>query len=632
MQLEDDRKLFGYDDVSMQECEYQATQIFYTNEPLNAQEMDQITAVEYSRDGEHLAVGDRGGRIWIYSTNDGRNKCKPKPFNAFIEKYEDDFKSDALHGHSSLPSSSASQPRSGGSEQDEEDEEEEDDDLKDNLEDKDVMKRGLVYDFYGQFQSHQPEFDYLKSLEIEEKINCISWCRCANNSLSLLACNDKTIKLWKVFEKSMYRQSGSSFHKKFKTSSVTNSDYQFSNVSLPQIECDDIITAAISRRVYQNGHKFHIHSLDVNCDCETFISADDLRINLWHFDTPSTSFNLCDLKPDSMENLTNTITKAILHPLHCNYMAYTTSQSQICFCDMRQNCHIRNNNTLFIDNYEQYSPSTSSSQVIKNGNNLYQFASTKVFQYQQPLIHRDFFTDLASYISGITFTKDGNCMIVRDYFNAYVWDIRHNEKPLKIIPVHPYYANDMKHLYESDLLFDKFKVVSSPNSMSVATGTYNNSFVVANYETQQIQKCVLNANQVVAFQNKLKKNQKKLKKLKKLNKLKQKQKQHEKQSAASMDVDLQSIGKEVDREQRERDGEREDERMKDKDSDSKKALQQQQHEEEEEEAVAVKPSWLQSSYFQKGNFDQKTLHLSWHPKKDVIAAVSGSQLLIFQKL
>jgi hypothetical protein len=29
------------------------------------------------------------------------------------------------------------------------------------------------YCFLTEFQSHEPEFDYLKSLEIEEKINCI---------------------------------------------------------------------------------------------------------------------------------------------------------------------------------------------------------------------------------------------------------------------------------------------------------------------------------------------------------------------------------------------------------------------------------------------------------------------------
>ena len=46
-------------------------------------------------------------------------------------------------------------------------------------------------------QSHEPEFDYLKSLEIEEKINQVRWCHSGAASL-LLSTNDKTIKLWKV--------------------------------------------------------------------------------------------------------------------------------------------------------------------------------------------------------------------------------------------------------------------------------------------------------------------------------------------------------------------------------------------------------------------------------------------------
>ena len=42
------------------------------------------------------------------------------------------------------------------------------------------------------------QFDYLKSLEIEEKINKIRWCQTANGARLLLSTNDKTIKLWKV--------------------------------------------------------------------------------------------------------------------------------------------------------------------------------------------------------------------------------------------------------------------------------------------------------------------------------------------------------------------------------------------------------------------------------------------------
>jgi hypothetical protein len=38
-------------------------------------------------------------------------------------------------------------------------------------------------------QSHEPEFDYLKSLEIEEKINRIKWCKRQNSAHFLLSTN-----------------------------------------------------------------------------------------------------------------------------------------------------------------------------------------------------------------------------------------------------------------------------------------------------------------------------------------------------------------------------------------------------------------------------------------------------------
>jgi hypothetical protein len=54
------------------------------------------------------------------------------------------------------------------------------------------------YRYLTEFQSHEPEFDYLKSLEIEEKINKVKWCRTSCGSRMLLSTNDKTIKLWRV--------------------------------------------------------------------------------------------------------------------------------------------------------------------------------------------------------------------------------------------------------------------------------------------------------------------------------------------------------------------------------------------------------------------------------------------------
>merc|ERR1712013_432638 len=115
------------------------------------------------------------------------------------------------------------------------------------------------------------------------------------------------------------------------------------------------------------------------------------------------------------------------------------------------------------------------------------------------------------------------------------------------------------------------------------------------------QRCVLNTNHVAVFQKQLKK-QRKLKKMRR---------NHRKKGA-------QSLGHLDKVEEEDRVDVREPQKV---------HGHGQGHEE-----MPMKPPWLESSYFQKGNFDQKTLHLSWHPKKDVIAAVGGSQLLLFQKL
>jgi hypothetical protein len=55
----------------------------------------------------------------------------------------------------------------------------------------------------------------------------------------------------------------------------------------------DNIIAAVPRKVYSNAHAYHIHSISVNSDQETYISADDLRINLWNLNISDQSFSEC---------------------------------------------------------------------------------------------------------------------------------------------------------------------------------------------------------------------------------------------------------------------------------------------------------------------------------------------------
>ena len=161
---------------------------------------------------------------------------------------------------------------------------------------------------------------------------------------------DKTIKLWKVFEKSLRVVSESNM-----------SDGQQAlpppalrqHLRLPRMQHQDNIIAAVPRKVYSNAHAYHIHSITVNSDQETYISADDLRVNLWNLNISDQSFSqpfslmpvrpcltvspldIVDIKPANMEELTEVITAAEFHPTQCNVFMYSSSKSNIKLADMR---------------------------------------------------------------------------------------------------------------------------------------------------------------------------------------------------------------------------------------------------------------------------------------------------------
>lgn len=76
-------------------------------------------------------------------------------------------------------------------------------------------------------------------------------------------------------------------------------------ISLPSLKCVlcvvrqvpvfrpmDLMVEASPRRVFANAHTYHINSISVNSDNETYLSADDLRINLWHLEITDRSFSI----------------------------------------------------------------------------------------------------------------------------------------------------------------------------------------------------------------------------------------------------------------------------------------------------------------------------------------------------
>lgn len=51
------------------------------------------------------------------------------------------------------------------------------------------MRRIRDFKFFTEFQSHEAEFDYLKSLDIKRKINAIKWYPKNNDALFVLSTN-----------------------------------------------------------------------------------------------------------------------------------------------------------------------------------------------------------------------------------------------------------------------------------------------------------------------------------------------------------------------------------------------------------------------------------------------------------
>ncbi|KAL0415133.1 UNVERIFIED_CONTAM: Serine/threonine protein phosphatase 2A regulatory subunit B beta isoform [Sesamum latifolium] len=386
------------------------------------QEVDIISAIEFDKTGDHLATGDRGGRVVLFERTDTKE-----------------------HGGSRRDLERMDYP----------------------------VSRHPEFRYKTEFQSHEPEFDYLKSLEIEEKINKIRWCQAANGALFLLSTNDKTIKYWKVQEKKVKKisemnvdPSKAAGNGSVASSSVSSSSKQclanggynclssdlsfppggIPSLRLPVVTSSETSLVARCRRVYAHAHDYHINSISNNSDGETFISADDLRINLWNLEISNQSFNIVDVKPANMEDLTEVITSAEFHPTHCNMLAYSSSKGSIRLIDLRQ--------SALCDSH------------------------SKLFEEQEAPGSRSFFTEIIASISDIKFAKDGRHILSRDYMTLKLWDINMDSGPVATFQVHEYLRPKLCDLYENDSIFDKFECCLSGDGLRVATGSYSNLFRV----------------------------------------------------------------------------------------------------------------------------------------------------------
>lgn len=372
---------------------------------------DTISAIEFDGRGEHLAAGDHAGRVILFRRTDDESHPPPPPSRADLERTD---------------YAAAAPP---------------------------------AYAYMAEFQSHEQEFDVLHSLEIGEKVKKLRWCARPNSSsLSMLATNDRTVKLWKVSEHRSRKGNGQPRRRRSTPTSASLSEiallgegdssvrngyyYEWASKKARNYLSPDSAEhsekasevgegyTAKCRRVFARAHVYNINSISNNCDGETFVSADDLRINLWHLEVTDQCFNVVDMKPADMEDLVEVITSAEFHPSSCSLLAFGSSRGFVRLVDLRQSALCDRNVRIFQD----------------RGNSV------------QP---RTLFTEIISCISDVKFTGDGKYLLTRDYMNLKLWDLRVESSPVATYKVHEFLRPKVHHLSSTEA----FHCLTSPGQL-----------------------------------------------------------------------------------------------------------------------------------------------------------------------
>jgi serine/threonine-protein phosphatase 2A regulatory subunit B len=178
------------------------------------------------------------------------------------------------------------------------------------------------------------------------------------------------------------------------------------------------------------------------------MSADDLRVNMWHLDNDILAYNVVDLKPSVLEDLQEVITHMEHHPSRSELFLFSSSKGYVATCDLRMN-----------------------SRFDKRGKNV------AIFMTEDEPSKKNFFTDIVNSVAKAKFSpiQEDPYIFSRDYLAVHVWDIRNTRTPARSLNVTDYIEKKLCDVYESEAIFDKFDLHVSPDASMVLTGSYNSN-------------------------------------------------------------------------------------------------------------------------------------------------------------
>ncbi len=420
-------------------------------DPLSIPKADYISSLAFSNSGEHIAVGDCGGRIIIF-------RC-------------------------TNPNAPPKRTRNG------------------------TLHPSIEYDFMLEFQSHVAEYDYMRSLDVQARITSINFLTPLSQHLYFLSANDKDIKLWRIRDTVGTTSLGSDTYawdgfnkdkdiigvddlvfptkvpKNHLTHPLTNSSTPMSEdvlerpsarhgdqavedhaisksspASLPNsgTGMDDFldrypdnipvgptehVTSTVSiavRKNFTHASNYHINSVCMGPGSEQFITSDDLTITQWWVEDNTVAHMLVDLRPHNLSDIVETICSADLDPSTSSLIVFGTNYGKVKCIDPRR------------------SAICDASSLVMTKPNPLQIESVK---FISPTI-----------------------IAARDLLDLCTYDIRNPSQPLSTYAINVNFPSELvQSLYCDPLtLYDNFNMAIDRKGQFIATGSYNSSIQIYN--------------------------------------------------------------------------------------------------------------------------------------------------------
>lgn len=276
---------------------------------------------------------------------------------------------------------------------------------------------------------------YVRYIAHETEIVKVKWCKGVSINLQLLSSDVNTTKLWRISRS---------------LNSMNDNGHFYGSVKI-------VLKRVFSQAPPQGSNTIlNTHSLSLNSDGEIFLTADELRIYLWHLQAGGQEcFNVLDLAAElqSLQMLTEVMRAATFHPKQCNLLVYGTSTGAVRMCDLR-------------------------ASALCSGLGL---------PLPTPTTAKNPLGEYMVGISDLAFDPgEANYLAARDYGGVTLWDLRAPQRHLTRYDVLPS-ARDrlMSHLYdryEIGAPLEQFKCcfARSQNnaSLSLITGTYDDKCVI----------------------------------------------------------------------------------------------------------------------------------------------------------